>query len=321
MGFPTFLFLERVIVLEDINLLKEHFLNYLSIEKGYSDNTLVAYGKDLNQWIKWLENSDESLDLNEVDHKGIRVYINYLNKLNYSKRTLARKIATLKSFFKYLNREAFIDNNPMVYINTPKLDKRLPNFMYEYQIETLLEAPDKKTPVGLRDYCLLEVLYGTGIRVSELVGLTMDSLYLKEGFIRVLGKGNKERIIPLGSYAIKSIEVYVAEGRPVFYKENISDDVLFLGVRGKQLNDRMVRHLIDGYVDEIAQTMAVSPHTIRHSFATHLLERGSDIRVVQSFLGHESLSTTQVYTHITKNQLKKVYDSAHPRAKKKDSNG
>ena len=297
---------------------KDHFINFLTIEKDYSVHTIEAYEKDLIQWINWLNSLDKRINLNEIDHKAIRIYINFLNKNKYSKRTLARKIATLKSFFKYLNRESFIDNNPMIYIQSPKLDKRLPNFMYEYQVENLLAVPDQETPKGLRDYCLLEVLYGTGLRVSELVSLTLGNIHLDEGYIRVIGKGNKERIVPIGSYAIKSINAYVDKGRPVFYKEGISLDYLFLGVRGKMLNDRMVRGVIDDCIEKTAQNMDVSLHTIRHSFATHLLERGSDIRVVQSFLGHESLSTTQVYTHITKNQLKKVYDNAHPRAGKKD---
>ncbi|AMP20817.1 hypothetical protein AZF37_06200 [endosymbiont 'TC1' of Trimyema compressum] len=305
--------------MEELYIYINHFINFLSVEKDYSQHTIEAYNKDLIQWTNWLESLDRRINLSEVDHKAIRVYINYLNKHNYSKRTLARKIATLKSFFKFLNREAFIENNPMVYIQSPKLDKRLPNFMYEYQIEKLLSIPDKETPRGLRDYCLLEVLYGTGLRVSELVNLTRGDLHLKEGYIRVIGKGNKERIVPIGSFAIKSINAYLDKGRPEFYKEGISFEFLFIGVRGKVLNDRMVRKIIDDCIETTAQNIDVSPHIIRHSFATHLLERGSDIRVVQSFLGHESLSTTQVYTHITKNQLKKVYDNAHPRAKRENS--
>lgn len=304
--------------MEELYIYINNFINFLYVEKDYSKHTIAAYNKDLIQWIDWLKSLNKEPNLNEIDHKGVRIYINYLNKCNYSKRTLARKIATLKSFFKYLNREAFIDNNPMVYIQSPKLDKRLPNFMYEYQIKKLLSIPEKNTTKGLRDYCILEVLYGTGLRVSELVSLTIEDLYLKEGYIKVTGKGNKERIIPIGSFAIKSINSYLNNSRPKFYKEGISFNYLFLGIRGKVLNDRIVRKIIDDYIKITAQNINVFPHTIRHSFATHLLERGSDIRVVQSFLGHESLSTTQIYTHITKNQLKKVYDNAHPRAKKKD---
>ena len=303
--------------MKELNIYINYFINFLSIEKDYSQHTIEAYNKDLNQWINWLKSLDRELNLNEIDHKDIRIYINYLNKCNYSKRTLARKIATLKSFFKYLNREAFIYNNPMIYIQSPKLDKRLPSFMYEYQIEKLLSIPDKDTPKGLRDYCLLEVLYGTGLRVSELVNLTIGDIYLEEGYVRIIGKGNKERIVPIGSFAIKSINAYLDNSRPEFYKEGISFDYLFLGIRGKVLNDRMVRKIIDDCIKVTSQNINVFPHTIRHSFATHLLERGSDIRIVQSFLGHESLSTTQIYTHITKNQLKKVYDNAHPRARKK----
>jgi integrase/recombinase XerC len=236
-----------------------------------------------------------------------------LNRTNYKKKTLSRKIATLKSFFKFLNRQELIETNPMVHIISPKLEKSLPKFMYEYQIESLMKAPDLNTPIGLRDRAIMEVLYASGIRVSELVSIKLKDIDLDLGTINVTGKGNKERIVPIGSYAIEAIRNYYQSG----FLEN-KGEYLFYGVRGKRLGDRSVRSLLDSYIKKVSTTLNISPHTFRHSFATHLLERGSDLRVVQTFLGHESLSTTQIYTHITKNQLKKTYDNAHPRAKKKD---
>jgi len=212
-----------------------------------------------------------------------------------------------------MNRQELIENNPMVHIVSPKLEKSLPKFMYEYQIESLMKAPDLKTQIGLRDRAIMEVLYASGMRVGELVSIKLKDIDLDLGTINVIGKGNKERIVPIGSYAIEALRNYYNSG---FLEDK--GEYLFYGVRGKRLGDRSVRTLLDGYIKKVSNTLNISPHTFRHSFATHLLERGSDLRVVQTFLGHESLSTTQIYTHITKNQLKKTYDNAHPRAKKKD---
>ena len=263
--------------MDSFNCMVEEFINYLQNERRYSDNTVKAYSKDLLVFSKWLSVNavnvetiyeeekivDFKLDLNQIDHLLIRRFINFLNRTNYKKKTLSRKIATLRSFFKFLNRQELIESNPMIHIISPKVEKGLPKFMYEYQIEALMKAPDLTTPIGLRDRAIMEVLYASGFLDDK------------------------------GEY-------------------------LFYGVRGNQLGDRSVRTLIDNYIKVVSTTLNVSPHTFRHSFATHLLERGSDLRVVQTFLGHESLSTTQIYTHITKNQLKMTYDKAHPRAKIKD---
>jgi tyrosine recombinase XerC len=313
--------------MDSFSRLVEEFINYLQNERRYSENTVKAYRKDLSVFSDWIgingeniqyvykdeEVIDFTIDFNSIDHQLIRKFINFLNRTNYKKRTLSRKIATLKSFFKFLNRQEFIETNPMVHIISPKLEKSLPKFMYEYQIESLMNAPDLNTPLGLRDRAIMEVLYASGIRVSELVSIKIKDIDLDLGTINVTGKGNKERIVPIGSYAIKSIKDYLESG---FLDDK--GEYLFYGLRGKPLGDRSVRTLLDSYIKKVSTTLNISPHTFRHSFATHLLERGSDLRVVQTFLGHESLSTTQIYTHITKNQLKKTYDNAHPRAKKKD---
>lgn len=308
----------------------ERFIHYLAIERRYSSHTVTAYKQDLENFYDWLlekytpcqpiqnqegETVDIQVEFEAVGHQSIRLFINQLNRNHYAKKTLARKIATLKSFFRFLNKEGFIENNPMVFITTPKLDTMLPKFMYEYQVESLMSAPDITTPIGLRDRAILEILYGSGLRVSELVNLQKGDLDLHYGTIQVFGKGSKERIVPIGSYGIRAIKQYLEEGWGFFNPKGIGTG-LFYGVRGGKLGDRSLRLMLDKYVREISATLAVSPHTLRHSFATHLLEHGSDLRVVQSFLGHESLSTTQLYTHISKAQLKQVYNNAHPRAKK-----
>ncbi len=309
-------------------IMVSQFMDYLQNERRYSSNTITAYKKDLKVFSFWLRENmsgaellndddgkviDFKVEFNSIDHHLIRLFINNLNRSGYKKRTLSRKIATLRSFFKFLTRQELIDSNPMIHIISPKLDKRLPKFMYEYQIEALMQAPDLSTTIGLRDRAIMEVLYASGIRVSELVSIKIKDIDLDLGTIHVTGKGNKERIVPIGSYAINAINDYYDSG---FLDDK--GDYLFYGVRGKQIGDRSVRTLLDSYIHQVSTTLNISPHTFRHSFATHLLERGSDLRIVQTFLGHESLSTTQIYTHITKNQLKKTYDKAHPRAKKRD---
>ncbi|MDD2371406.1 MAG: tyrosine recombinase XerC [Firmicutes bacterium] len=308
--------------------MESQFMDYLQNERRYSLNTITAYTNDLQVFSLWLRDNiagallikddedniiDFKVEFNNIDHHLIRLFINFLNRTGYKKRTMSRKIATLRSFFKFLTRQELIESNPMIHIISPKLDKGLPKFMYEYQIEALMQAPDLTTAIGLRDRAIMEVLYASGIRVSELVSIKIMDVDLELGSIHVTGKGNKERIVPLGSYAIKAINDYYDSG---FLEDK--EDYLFYGIRGKQLGDRSVRTLVEKYIHQVSTTLNISPHTFRHSFATHLLERGSDLRVVQTFLGHESLSTTQIYTHITKNQLKKTYDHAHPRAKKRD---
>ena len=317
--------------MESFKHLEGLFFEYLSGEKRYSDNTLKAYKNDLLDFFNWLIDNyskaevvydndvviDVLVDFDSLEHHDLRLFINFLNRRSLSKRTLARKIATLKSFFKFLNKEELAFNNPMLHISSPKLDKRLPKFIYDYQIEALLEAPDLDTPVGLRDKAVLEILYGSGMRVGELISLKIDDIDFKYGTIRVFGKGSKERIVPIGKYGLDAINDYLKFGRNSFDFKEEDKAFLFFGKKGGKLGERSVRYLLDEYIEKVSATLKVSPHTLRHSFATHMLEKGADLRVVQSFLGHESLSTTQVYTHVTKGHLKKVYDLNHPRAKKK----
>lgn len=301
--------------MDDLKRALNDFFDYLETERRYSKNTIKAYRTDLEYFMEWLNNHEQGgswqNELKSINHHILRKFINNLNVQGYEKRSLNRKIATLRSFFKYLTRQELIDSNPMVHIISPKSPKPLPKFMYEYQVELLLNSPDTDTKIGKRDKAIMEILYASGIRVGELVAIRKRDLDLEMGTINVTGKGNKQRIVPIGSYAASAIRQYLESG---FTDE--SEEYLFYGVRKGRLGDRSVRAIIDSYIKKTSMTLSVSPHTFRHSFATHLLERGLDLRVVQTFLGHESLSTTQVYTHITKNQLKKTYDQAHPRAKK-----
>ena len=317
--------------MESFKHLEKLFFEYLSGEKRYSDNTVKAYKNDLLDFFNWLVASyskceteyvndelyDIKIDFNKLEHHDLKLFINFLNRNSLSKKTLSRKIATLKSFFKFLNKEELANNNPMLYISSPKLDKRLPKFIYDYQVEDLLNAPDLNTPAGLRDKAILEILYGSGMRVSELVNLKLEDIDFKYGTIKVFGKGSKERIVPIGDYGLNAARDYLGKGRSSFNFSQENSAYLFFGVKGGRLGERSIRLLLDKYIKKVSFTLNISPHTLRHSFATHMLEKGADLRVVQSFLGHESLSTTQIYTHVTKSHLKKIYDLNHPRAKKK----
>jgi len=226
---------------------------------------------------------------------------------------MARKLATLRSFVRYLCREEVLEGNPIAAVSTPKQEKRLPRFLYPKEIELLLEAPDISRPSGLRDKAILEVLYATGIRVSELVSLNLSNLDTQSGSIKVLGKGGKERIIPMGTKACTAMDKYLQVRRKALKKDNGTETAVFLNKFGQRLTARSVRNIINKYVQQVALNQKVSPHTLRHTFATHLLNGGADLRSVQELLGHVKLSTTQVYTHVTKERIKTVHDKSHPR--------
>jgi tyrosine recombinase XerC len=233
-----------------------------------------------------------------------------MRQRNYSKRTVARKLASLRSFFRFLRREGYIKSDPAADISSPKLDKKLPKFLDVGKINTLIEKPDTSNLGGMRDRAILETLYSTGIRVSELVGLDMSDIDQIGGVVKVLGKGSKERIVPIGEKALDAIRKYNDKKD----RRSRSRDAAFLNNRGGRLTDRSVRRMIDKYIKACAIEEKISPHSLRHSFATHLLDRGADLRSVQELLGHMNLSTTQIYTHVTTERLKSVYDKAHPRA-------
>ena len=283
------------------------FMNYLKIEKNASGHTVLNYSVDLKDFASFLGSSS----VESVNYLFLRKYLAHMKEKNYSKRTVARKLASLRSFFKFLYREGYIKTNPSSGISTPKLDKKLPIFLDTDEVSKLIEAPDEKDLSGLRDRALMETLYSTGIRVSELVGMNLSEIDFISGVIKVFGKGKKERLAPIGDKALRAIRNYL-DKRGI---GKLNDKkAVFLNKDGGRLTDRSVRRIIEKYIKRTSLREGVSPHTLRHSFATHLLNRGADLRSVQELLGHMNLSTTQIYTHVTTQRLKEVYDKAHPRA-------
>jgi integrase/recombinase XerC len=309
--------------------LVRQFLDYLKLEKHFSDYTVKSYGADLIQFGQFLngeigrgggeakpQTPGSSQDERQIscDSLAIKEFLNYLYGQNYTKSTTARKLATLRSFYKFLIRRDVVKLNPLATIRTPKQEKRLPKCLDLEQVQKLLEAPGDADLLSARDKSMLEVLYSSGIRVSELVELEMGDLDLQEGVLRVRGKGRKDRLTPIGSQAIKALQRYF-ELRSVDSKSQGSHiNRVFLNKHGEPLSTRSVRRKLDKYLVSAGLDPGISPHTLRHSFATHLLNNGADLRSVQELLGHQSLSTTQIYTHLTTQRLKEVYDSAHPRA-------
>ncbi|MCF6093847.1 tyrosine recombinase XerC [Microaerobacter geothermalis] len=289
------------------------FLQYLQIEKNASPHTVLNYHRDIDAFLAFL-NTKELEHWNQIDHTDVREYLAMLAKKNYSRRTISRRLSSMRSFYRFLMREEEVTMNPFQMVSTPKLEKKLPKFLYHKEMELLLAQPNVTSPVGLRDKAILEVLYASGIRVSELVGLGLDSIDLNLGTARVFGKGAKERIVILGSFALEAMKQYLDKGRPLLKSQEADTDAVFLNVRGGTLTDRSVRRVIHKYIQQAAITNRVSPHTIRHTFATHMLEAGADLRTVQEMLGHVNISTTQIYTHVTKERLREVYLQTHPRA-------
>jgi tyrosine recombinase XerC len=285
----------------------EKFRNYLVVEKNYSPHTVRNYAADLNEFSRFLPGKD----INEVSYLEVRKFLGFLRGKAVSKRSVARKLSSLRSFFKFLERDGYITDNPVASVSTPKLDRKLPAFLDEKSALRLVTSPEKKSFQGARDRAILETLYGAGIRVGELVGINVSQVDFISGVIKVLGKGRKERIAPVGDKAIEAIRKYM-EYRDA--KKPPEKDALFLNKSGKRLTDRSVRRLMDKYIRVLSIKERISPHTLRHSFATHLLNHGADLRSVQELLGHKNLSTTQIYTHVTTERLKSVYDKAHPRA-------
>lgn len=282
--------------------------------KNYSPHTLLNYRIDLEQFVEFIRRKQFSA-WEQVGVAEIRAYLAYLTGLGLARTTILRKIASLRSFFKYLTLQGVIEQNPLYNLRTPKREKKLPQFLYVREIKELLRFEDT-SPKGLRDRAILEVLYGTGIRVSELTGLDLGDLDLDRGCLRVYGKGARERLAFLGEKGCSALRDYLAKGRPFYLArgQGPGERAVFLNKNGTRLSVRSIRRLLDGYVRRAALEKKVSPHTLRHSFATHLLEGGADLRAVQELLGHVNISTTQIYTHLNRDQVKKAYNQAHPRA-------
>jgi integrase/recombinase XerC len=333
--------------MEDTGIVQE-FLSYLKFERRFSEHTAKCYGADLVQFGEFLTGRSEDTSVTtepisaahgeggfatavatrtatkidqlllSVDANIIRAYLAFLNERQYSRATVARKLGTLRSFYKFLVRRNRLSSNPLTAIRTPKQEKKLPRFLEYEQVKTLLETPPVDTWLGARDRAILETLYSTGMRVSELVGLNMDDIDFLGEVVHIRGKGKKERIAPISSSALQVIQHYMEfRNKRAQSNPNFDSKVLFVNKHGRRLSTRSVRRKMDKYLKMAGLDPGVSPHTLRHSFATHMLNNGADLRSVQELLGellgHQSLSTTQVYTHLTTGKLKEVYEKAHPR--------
>lgn len=293
----------------------EQFIDVIWMERGLSENTLSAYRTDLRNFFVWLMLLPNNFELDlliRADRKCIVSYLSDLENRQISARSRARLLSSLRLFYAYLIREKKIEIDPVALIDAPKLGRSLPEILTEEDVESLLQAPDTSKLLGLRDRVLLEILYATGIRVSELVGLQLNQVNLHQGVLRVTGKGNKERLVPLGEEAVSWLEKYLENTRADLLKGKITD-ALFVTKRGTEMSRQAFWYLIKRYAFQADIASTISPHTLRHAFATHLLNHGADLRVVQMLLGHSDLSTTQIYTHVAKARLKSLHSRHHPR--------
>ncbi len=292
--------------------LVEQFLDAMWMERGLSENTLASYRNDLMKLLTWMEHYRYRLDF--ISLSGLQEYQTYLVDLDYKQTSRARMLSAIRRLFQYLHREKVRADDPSALLVSPKLPQRLPKDISEEQVDALLDAPDPNDPVELRDKAMLELLYATGLRVTELVSLTMENISLRQGVVRVTGKGGKERLVPMGENAIDWIETFIQQGRPALLGET-SSDVVFPSKRTRQMTRQTFWHRIKYYaVIAGIDTDQLSPHVLRHAFATHLLNYGADLRVVQMLLGHSDLSTTQIYTHVATERLKQIHSQHHPRA-------
>ncbi len=287
------------------------FTGFLEKERNLSPHTIAGYALDLKQLSSFLKKSSVG-SFDGMSRTLARSYIMQLEENGASRKSIARKISCFRTFYRYLARKGLSGTGPWKAVSIPKIEKKLPSFLYYDEVERLLAAADAATPMGSRDKALLEVLYASGMRVSELVRLNCNDIG-SDGEVPVTGKGSKERIVLIGSAALSAVSRYIGNGRPKLNPKK-EQKALFIGRNGTRLSSRSVERLIRRYVRAAGISKKITPHSLRHSFATHILERGADLRAVQELLGHSSLSTTQIYTHITKERLKSVYDKAHPRA-------
>ncbi|MBW1667353.1 MAG: site-specific tyrosine recombinase XerD [Deltaproteobacteria bacterium] len=292
------------------NSLAEHFMHYLRVEKGLADNTIDSYGRDLARYLEFLETRKKGSPL-KVSQDDILDYLFTLNGV-LSPRSIARNISTIKGFYRFLVSEGKLEKNPTRLLNSPKLPLRLPGVLTTEEVEELLCQPDSATPRGKRDKAMLELLYATGLRVSELVRLKVSNINLEAGYVRTIGKGSKERMVPVGTKAMEALKDYLASGRRLFLKKR-SSPYLFLSARGKPLTRQGFWKIIKRYGAKAGIDKVITPHSLRHSFASHLLEFGADLRSVQVMLGHVDISTTQIYTHVTTERLRKIHEKYHPR--------
>ena len=291
----------------------DDFIDYINYQRGYSENTMLNYKNDIIEFIDFLkENGINNFD--KVDYQIVKKYLMELYNKKLSRSSVSRKLSSLRSLYKYLHNESLVDINPFSLISSPKKEKRLPKFLYNEDIEKIFNVPNTNTNLGQRDMLILELLYDTGVRVSELVNIKINDINFKDKSIRILGKGNKERIVLFGVYALDILELYIREGRVNLLNKK-DNDYLILNAKGDNITSRGVRLIIDNIIKKASLSIHISPHTLRHTFATHLLENGADLLTVKELLGHSSLSSTGIYTHVTNERLRNVYLHSHPRAK------
>ena len=292
-------------------MIKE-FEKYLNVEKNYSIHTINNYLNDINDFMEFINMN--KINIYSIKYNDIREYLNCLYSKNLSKSSVSRILSTLRTFFKWLVRENKIKSNPMELITSPKKDKKLPTYLNHDDVEKILNIPDIKTPLGMRDNAILEMLYSTGIRVGELISIKISDINYSEKTINVFGKGSKERVVLFGDTLLEKLTLYIKRGRNELLKKKQSN-ILFLNHHGNPLTERGIEDILNRIIKKGGLEFTIHPHMLRHTFATHMLDNGADLKVVQELLGHENLSTTQIYTHVSNERLRKVYLSAHPRAK------
>lgn len=286
------------------------FIDYLWVEQGLSDNTLSSYRNDLSKFAEWL--TKQSLGLTDVTVDRLQDYLAWRYQQSLSARSTARFLSTVRRFYGYCVNQGIMREDPSLTITSPRLGKALPHTLSERETERLLQAPDPELAIGLRDIAMIELMYSSGLRVSELISLELSQISLRQGVLRVLGKGSKERLVPVGEQALLAVEEYLAKARPELLKQQ-SVNTVFLSGRGQQMTRQTFWYRIKHYAKQAGITKHLSPHTLRHAFATHLLNHGADLRTLQMLLGHSDLSTTQIYTYVAKERLKQLHQSHHPR--------
>ncbi len=291
------------------------FRSFLALEKSLSDNSIQAYLRDIEKLTQFLEIKKLDLKIDEIEYSHLKDFISWINKLGLSARSQARIISGIKAFYKYLLLEDIVSKNPTELLESPKIGRKLPDVLSVEEINQIIAAIDLSKEGGERNKAMLETLYGCGLRVSELIGLQISNIYFEEGFIRIVGKGDKERLVPIGETALKHMKIYLEEIRVHQKIAPGNEDILFLNRRGAKLSRVMVFMIIRDLVEKCGIKKSISPHTFRHSFATHLVDGGADLRAVQEMLGHESITTTEIYTHLDRSYLQETIRSFHPRYK------
>ena len=294
--------------------LQKEFANYLRLERSLSQHSVCAYLQDVNKLVSFLQAKHPDLHYLSVNTRHLQAFLANLHAEGASPTSQARVLSSLRSFYKFLLLDEYITENPTTVLETPKIGRKLPDTLEVHEIEAMLEAIDHSTPTGMRNRAIIETLYSAGLRVSELTDLKLNQLYVEEGFLRIVGKGAKERVVPIGQEALKYLQIYIHEIRVHFSVQKGFENYIFLNSRGKALSRHMVFVIVKSLAQKVGLKKTISPHTLRHSFATHLLEGGADMRAIHELLGQQSITTTEIYTHLDRQYLKEVIQSFHPRS-------